>query len=170
MPKVRIIGPIDGEMREALTRLLGDAGCEILDDSTPESVKEDVEQDHVGDDIEEIEEAKPLSVEAECSAEAVPERDEDAAIIVLTPECLADGNLEKTMQGAAARGCHVVGVWPPETVDQDLPRPFEDYGGDTVIWDLGKIRDVVSRPDTRPTWCLPDDQPRTERQLKRNKC
>lgn len=170
MPKIRIVGSVDDDLREALMKLLDDAGCEVLDDLPVDAIEEDAEQYLLEDDAEETEEEQSLPVEGAPVSEFSHKCDEDAGIVVLSPKCLADGGLEKAMQGAAARGCHVVGVWPPGTVAQDLPRPFEDYGGDTVVWHPGRLRDLLSQPEAQPTWPLPDNQPRPDRPLKRNKC
>lgn len=168
MAKVRIVGPIDGELREALIKLLAEAGCEVLDDPFINLVDDDEVEEPTTDETEELEEEEPQAVEVSTGSSS--ECDDDIGIVVLSPEFLADGKLEKVMQAAASRGCHVVGVWPPGTEDQDLPQSFEDYGGNTVIWDPGRLREVVSQPDSRPAWSSPDDQPRAERPLKRNKC
>ncbi|WP_131473080.1 hypothetical protein [Methylorubrum extorquens] len=167
MVKVRIVGPIDDELREALMKLLGEAGCEVSNDPPTDIAEDDEEHDSAADDPDEAEEElQPVEGSSGSSSEC----DEDVSIVVLSPACLADGSLEKTMQSAAARGCHVVGIWPPGTEAQKLPQAFEDYGGDTVIWDPGRLRGIVSQPDAPPTWSSPDDQPRVERPLKRNKC
>ena len=172
MVKVRIVGPVDEELREALMKLLGEAGCEVSEDLPTDADEVDAEHllDDEAEECEETEEEEEKEEPGEDGAEPPSGFDDEVGVVVLSPKCLADGSLEKAMEGAASRGCHVVGVWPPGTEIQDLPQAFEDYGGDTVIWDPARLRDIVLRPAARPKWPTPDDQPRAERPLKRNKC
>lgn len=158
MSKVRLLGSIDDETREALRKLLAEAGCELVDEEAC-----GVDPDGEVDDPDGVE-------DPEAAEDDEPRGDEEVGVIVLSPACLADEGLERAMQGAAARGCRVIGIWPPGTRDETLPRAFEDYGGDTVTWDAGRLRGALSSADTAPGWLKPDAQPRAERQTKRNKC
>lgn len=170
MPKVRVLGSIDDEAREALLKLLAEAGCEVVD--------EEVGVDPAGGEDDPDEEEDPEAPEADetapadddAAAEDAEPPGEEVGVLVLSPECLADEALERVMQGAAARGCRVIGIWPPGTRDETLPRAFEDYGGDTVTWDAGRLQGALSGQDASPGWLKPDAQPRAERQTKRNKC
>ncbi|MER2268603.1 hypothetical protein [Methylobacterium oxalidis] len=172
MSKVRLLGSIDDETREALRKLLAEAGCELVDEEAC-GVDPDGEVDDPDgvEDPEAPEDDEPGPADGDVAVEeAEPQGDEEVGVIVLSPACLADEGLERAMQGAAARGCRVIGIWPPGTRDETLPRAFEDYGGDTVTWDAGRLRGALSSADTAPGWLKPDAQPRAERQTKRNKC
>ena len=170
MPKVCVLGPIDDEDRTALLKLLEEAGCEVVDEEVP-VVEPDGEEDDedVGDPVV-PEDGEPASADDEASATHAEPRDEECGVILLSPECLADEELERVMQRAAAQGRRVIGIWPTGTQDERLPRAFEDYGADTVPWDAGSLRGVLPRTNARPEWLKPDAQPRAERQTKRNKC
>lgn len=169
MPKVRIIGPVSDEIRDVLLKLLSEAGFEVLEDDPLADAESECDPLNAADDDSQ-EEAEGLPQAGDLDKDPLPQCDEDAGIVVLSPEALEDGSIEAAMRAAAARGCHVIGVWPPGTPEGTLPRSFEDYGGDTVVWDPGRLRDVVSRPEESPSWSLPDDRPRPERQVKRHKC
>lgn len=169
MPKVRVIGPVDGDIHDALLKLLVEAGLEVLEGDPPADAEDECGPlDAVDNDAQGTAEGLP---EAEnLSEDALPPCEEDAGIVVLSPGALGDGSIEAAMRRAAARGCHVIGVWPPGTPEGSLPRPFEDYGGDTTVWDPGRLRDIIARPQAPPSWSLPDDRPRPERPVKRHKC
>jgi hypothetical protein len=169
-----LLGSVDDKTREALLKLLEEAGCELVD----EEVGDDPAGGEDDPDTKEAPEAPetdaPVPTDDDAAAEdaaedAVPSG-EEVGVLVLSPECLADEALERVMQGAAARGCRVVGIWPLETRDETLPRAFEDYGGDTVTWHAGRLRGAIARQDAGPGWLKPDAQPRAERTIRRNKC
>lgn len=169
MPKVRVIGIVDPDILSALLQLLSEAGLEVLEgdprwdaeaecgslDATENDTN--VSAENSQDDIDALESPLPLC-------------EEDAGIVILSPGCMDDGTIDVAMRQAAARGCHVIGIWPPGVSEGDLPQSFEDYGGDTTIWDPSRLREVVSRSDTNPSWSLPDDRPRPERAVRRHKC
>jgi hypothetical protein len=167
MPKVCVLGPIDDEAREALLKLLAEAGCEVVDEDVP-AVEPDDEEDV--EDPMAPEDDEPATADNGASAGDAEPQDEELGVIVLSPDCLADEALGRVMHRAAAQGRRVIGIWPPGTQDETLPRAFEDYGGDTVPWDAGSLRGALPRQNAKPEWLRPDAQPREERQTKRNKC
>ena len=175
MPKVCVLGPVDVEERTALLKLLAEAGCEVVDEEVA-VVEPDEGEDDEGEDGEHVEDpvapenGEPAPADDEIAAGHAETPDEDLGVIVLSPDCLADEELGRVMQRAAAQGRRVIGIWPPGTQDETLPRAFEDYGGDTVPLDAGSLRGAFPRRNAKPEWLKPDAQPRAERQTKRNKC
>lgn len=170
MPKVCVLGSVDDEAREALLKLLAEAGCEVVDEELT------VSEPDGGEDVDNVEDPaapgsdEPVPEDDEASAGRAEPEDEEWGVILLSPECLADEELGRVMHRAAAQGRRVIGIWPPDTQDETLPRAFEDYGGDTVPWDADSLRGALPRRNAKPEWLKPDAEPRTERQTKRNKC
>jgi hypothetical protein len=170
MPQVHVLGSVDDETREALLKLLAEAGCELVDVEVGDDPAGGEDDPDGEEDPEAPETDAPVPTDDDAAAEDAVPSGEEVGVLVLSPECLADEALERVMQGAATRGCRVVGIWPPGTQDETLPRAFEDYGGDTVTWDAGRLRGAIARQDTGPGWLKPDARPRAERPTKRNKC
>lgn len=168
MPKVRIIGEVDGETREALLKLLSEAGVEVLDDDLPPDAE--AECDSVDAATDDLAATQGQSDEDDHGDRSPPPCEEDAGIVVLSPGAVEDGSIETAMRKAAARGCHVIGIWPPGQHEGKLPGAFEDYGGDTIVWDVGRLGDLIKRPENTPKWSQSDDQPRPDRPIKRHKC
>ena len=155
--KVRILGPINEEVRAALVALLLEAGYEVADE-------DDHPKDSPGEADGEMEDTGG-------EPEGLPDEDnDDVGVVVLAPECLEDLVLGDAVQEAVSRGCRVIGIWPQGSTDGRLPRAIEDYGASTVPWDPARLRDAIRPATSSPDWSTPDAQPRPQPPTKRNKC
>lgn len=127
MAKVCVLGPVDDEERTALLKLLAEAGCEVVDEEVAavEPDEGDDDDEHVEDPVA-PEDDQPAPANDEDPAGHAETPDEDLGVIVLSPDCLADEELGRVMQRAAAQSRRVIGIWPPGTQDETLPRAFED--------------------------------------------
>ncbi len=145
MPKVCVLGPVDDEERTALLKLLAEAGCDVVDEEVaavePGEGEDDEGEDgeHVGIPLRGRRRARRRLPEddadrphADDEAPVTPRRGRGLGGDRAVSDCLADEELGRVMQRAAAQGRRVIGIWPPGTQDETLPRAFEDYGGDTV--------------------------------------
>lgn len=108
-------------------------------------------------------------------ADAAPEEkgnSEDATdwvlIVLLSPECDADGGLSRAAGRVARTGGRVIGVWPRAGAEGRVPAVIERHGSDTVPWDSEKLRVAISGETV--SWSTPTGVPRHAPITRRNKC
>ncbi len=158
MLKVRVFkrGALGFEGPE-LDRLLDEAECvEVDEDGVP--VKQ------YQDDLEEP--VDELGIEEPDDEECV--EDDVTLIIVLTPECIDDLQLEEEVGRAVGSGGRAVGVWPKGAAQGELPSILEKVGSGVVTWDPNALKDVLT--DVETVWDTPAGEPRPTPKTKRNNC
>ncbi len=131
--------------KEELELLLDEAGCVEVNEEQP--VEEDV-----------------LEV-------VLDEQDEDedfTLIVILTPECVADPDLDEAVGKAVGSGGRAVGVWPKGSSEDQLPAILDKVGSGTVAWDPKDLASVLT--DSETVWNTPAGEPRPVKKTKRNKC
>jgi len=89
-------------------------------------------------------------------------------IVILSPECDADGGFSQAAGKVARAGGRVVGIWPRAGAEGRVPAAIERYGSDTVPWDAEKLRVAISGETV--SWSTPTGAPRTAPITRRNKC
>lgn len=89
-------------------------------------------------------------------------------IVVLSPECDADGGLSQAGGEIARAGGRVIGVWPRAGGEARVPAAIELYGSDTIPWDAEKLRVAISGETV--SWSTSSGAPRPMPATRRNKC
>jgi len=137
-----------GELTELLA-LLAAAGFEC----DPDLDLEDLEELLATPETEEGESADPT---------------EWVLIVILSPECDADGDLSRAAGKVSRGGGRVIGVWPRAGGEGRVPAAIERHGSDTVPWDAERVRVAISGETV--SWATPTGAPRAEPATRRNKC
>jgi hypothetical protein len=89
-------------------------------------------------------------------------------IVILSPECDADGGLSQAVGKVSRAGGRVIGVWPHGGGEGRVPAAMERHGSDTVPWDAERVRVAISGETV--SWATPTGAPRAEPATRRNKC
>lgn len=142
-----------------IERLLEDADCV------------DVDADAV-DIEEEVQDVGPDDIDGDGppdqEGEEENEEDDVTLIVVLTPECVADPDLENAVGEAVGNGGRAIGIWPPGATEGSVPAILDKIGSGTVVWDPEELSSVLT--DDKTVWNTPAGEPRPATKTKRNKC
>ncbi|MCB4767106.1 hypothetical protein LGR54_00670 [Ancylobacter sp. Lp-2] len=158
--KVRVFkkGEVGVDENE-LDQLLAEAGCVQVDEDKPAP----------GDGADDQEDEEHQRSDAgDNDTEVNDEEDDVTLIVVLTPECADDPQLEGAVGSAVGSGGRAVGVWPKGAEERTLPSILGKIGSGAVVWDSKKLAAVLS--DEESTWDTPAGEPRVAPKTKRNKC
>lgn len=148
-----------------LDKLLAEAGCVEVDEAgLPLGDETDNSEGEPDQELDGEDEAGPDANEDEDD----DEEDDVTLIVVLTPECADDPELDGAVGTAIGSGGRAVGVWPKGAEDGAAPPILSKVGSGIVTWDPKKLSEVLS--DTKTTWEKPDGTPRPKPITKRNKC
>lgn len=151
MTKVKVIGISADDA--ALKELLEAAECELIDADDDIDAAEDEITDKQDEPVE-------VAANDDC--------DDTVVIVVLTPDCPSDEDLEAMVGRAIAKGERVVGMWPRGADVGVIPPCIDKFGDDTITWDPEPLRRVAQ--GEKPQWQTPTGQPRAEPKTKRNCC
>jgi len=154
MIKIRILGTLDEDTREALITLLKEAGFGDAIDAGHAIVEEEAEAG-VG--------------EGEFGNDADVNFEDEVCVVVLTPECDDDTELEGEVKNAVGAGCRIVGVWPRNPAPSSAPTMIDDYGS-CVPWEAGRLREAVVHGSAEPVRLDANSKPRDPIKIKHNKC
>ena len=89
-------------------------------------------------------------------------------VVLLSPECDANGGLSQAAGKVARAGGRVIGIWPRGDGEGRVPAAIERYGSDTIPWDAEKVRVAISGETF--SWSTPSGAQRAEPVTRRNKC
>ena len=117
---------------------------------------------------DEVEDAEAEELEDDAEPEVADETDgrDDVLVVVVTPECVDDENVDKAVRRTLKGGGQVVGVWPEGSTGGKVPAAIERFGGSAVPWNVERIRDAIRRGVSM--WRNPDDTFRPDEKTKRN--
>jgi hypothetical protein len=162
MTKVRVVGlpPSDPD----LLALLAGAECEILpdDDAGGEAVAEEASESEEVVSLELDDGEATANDNEDCPVDA------DALLVILTSECPSDDDLKVVVMTAVGRSCRVVGVWPRNSKEGDVPEALERLGDDIIAWDPVLLRRAVGGQE--PQWQTPAGERRAQPKTARNSC
>jgi hypothetical protein len=166
--KVRVFKKGDvGVDEKELDQLLAEAGCVQVDEDGlalgDESDDQEEEEDQASDDSDDA-----GADDAQDDDEENAEEDDVTLIVVLTPQCVEDPELDGAVGGAVGSGGRAVGIWPKGAEERALPPILEKIGSGAVVWDPKKLAGVLSDEET--PWETPTGAPRPSPKTKRNKC
>ncbi len=145
MPRVRIYRKwlTDAELK-ALVDLLEEIGCLVL--------------------LEADEEGEPGIAPDESEDTGA----EEVLIVLISPDCDSDADLELEALRSAGAGCRIIGLWPKDIRTRKVPKALEKYGSDVVTWDPEKLRQSLQ--GSQAQWETPAGTPRAAPITKRNRC
>ena len=163
--KVRVFkkGEI-GVDEDELDQLLAEAGCVQVDEDGLALGDEAGKQDDEASDDADATGADDDQIDDQEDAE----EDDVTLIVVLTPPCAEDPELDGAVGSAVGSGGRAVGIWPKGAEERSLPPILEKIGSGAVVWDPKKLAGVLSDEET--SWETPTGVPRPAPKTKRNKC
>jgi len=89
-------------------------------------------------------------------------------IVIISPETSShewvDWEIEYASKFPDKR---IIGVWAPNTTQDDMPEALEDFADAIVNWDARAIIDAINGADN---WTNPDGQPGPSRDITRAPC
>lgn len=155
-------GELKADQKE-LDLLLAEAGCVEVGEVQAQLASEDAQDGPVSEESGETDQANEANESDEDEMEG-----DVTLIVVLTPECVGDPELDDVVTEAIRNGMRAVGVWPKDAKEHALPPSLDKLGSSTVPWDPKKLASTLS--DTQTVWENPAGLPRPAQKIKRNKC